>query len=157
MQCPDCRRSGEVIFGESLVGFGESRFVEKGRRACDRCEGSGSVPRGQQRGFLWWFFNGWVVVLMDNRHGSSPKEVSLLATDDKQEERLLCACVNTSIRRGEIRSISRRGQRWRRSLSRSDQAAWSKRCRKRGSLARPNMERLTTFSFWTCASTGPLL
>ena len=39
----------------------------------------------------------------------------------------------------------------------SAQAAWSKRCRKSGSLARPNIERLTTFSFWTWASTGPLL
>src|SRR5260370_11813044 len=38
-----------------------------------------------------------------------------------------------------------------------DQAAWSKRCRNSGSLARPNIERLTNFSFWTSASTGPLL
>jgi len=38
-----------------------------------------------------------------------------------------------------------------------DQAALSKRWRNRGSLARPNMERLTNLSFWTWASTGPLL
>src|SRR5450755_1318068 len=38
-----------------------------------------------------------------------------------------------------------------------DQAAWSKRCRNRGSLARPYIDRLTNLSFWTWASTGPLL
>jgi hypothetical protein len=38
-----------------------------------------------------------------------------------------------------------------------NQTGWSKRCRNRGSLARPYMERLTNFSFWTWASTGPLL
>jgi hypothetical protein len=36
-----------------------------------------------------------------------------------------------------------------------DQATWSKRCRKSGSLARPNIERLINLSFWTWASTGP--
>jgi len=38
-----------------------------------------------------------------------------------------------------------------------DQAAWSKRCRNRGSLARPYIDRFTTLRFRTWASTGPLL
>src|SRR5260370_20291609 len=39
----------------------------------------------------------------------------------------------------------------------TDQAAWSKRCRNRGSLARPYIDRLTNLSLCTWASTGPLL
>src|SRR2546425_10540720 len=58
--------------------------------------------------------------------------------------------------RGEVGSTKSRGKRSGEDLC-TDQAALSKRCRNSGSLARPNIDRLTNLSLWTWASTGPLL
>src|SRR5450755_3986512 len=58
--------------------------------------------------------------------------------------------------RGKGESTSRKGKMDRECIS-QDQAACSKRCRNRGSLARPYIDRLTNLSLWTWASTGPLL
>src|SRR6266567_9057495 len=71
----------------------------------------------------------------------------------KKQEAFISASVNE---REETGSPNGRRKRAGEKLC-TDQAAWSRRCRNRGSLARPYIERLTNLSLWTWASTGPLL
>lgn len=65
MKCPSCQGDGKLKYGYSLVGAGGETRPDPNRTqivTCDRCCGSGSIPRGQQRRFLSFFISGWVVV-----------------------------------------------------------------------------------------------